>query len=102
MKHRVNSYLTLVTIALLTSTMSAQSAAVIPARFLPDDRAIGRSARDRITPEIASGGSFSDGGDYWGETAYHTFMQPGTHTISLTLFDNRGVSGTSRQQIVVQ
>ena len=45
---------------------------------------------------------FSDGGTYFGETAFHTFNRPGTYTISLTVFDNRGGSGTTMQSIVVQ
>jgi PKD repeat protein len=45
---------------------------------------------------------FSDGGTYFGRTAFHTFSRPGTYTISLTVFDNRGGSGTSVQSIVVQ
>jgi len=45
---------------------------------------------------------FSDGGTYFGETAFHTFTRPGTYMISLTVFDNRGGSGTTVQSIVVQ
>jgi PKD repeat protein len=45
---------------------------------------------------------FSDGGTYFGRTAFHTFTRPGTYTISLTAFDNRGGSGTATQSIVVQ
>jgi len=45
---------------------------------------------------------FSDGGNYFGRTAFHTFSRPGTYTISLTVFDDRGGSGTSEQSIVVQ
>jgi PKD repeat protein len=45
---------------------------------------------------------FSDGGSYFGTTAFHTFQRPGTYTASLTVFDNRGGSGTSQQTIVVQ
>ena len=45
---------------------------------------------------------FSDGGSYFGRTAFHTFSQPGTYTISLTVFDNRGGSGTTVQSIIVQ
>jgi PKD repeat protein len=45
---------------------------------------------------------FSDGGSYFGETAFHTFTRPGTYMISLTVFDNRGGSGTTVQSIVVQ
>lgn len=45
---------------------------------------------------------FSDGGDYLGDTAFHTFERPGTYTVSLTVFDDRGGKGTSRQTVVVQ
>jgi PKD repeat protein len=45
---------------------------------------------------------FSDGGSYFGRTAFHTFTRPGTYTVSLTVFDNRGGSGTSTQTVVVQ
>src|ERR1041384_8478261 len=57
MKHTIHHCLTINTIAVLTSTVSAQDAAVIPSRFLPGDRTIGLSARDQIAPEITSGGS---------------------------------------------
>ena len=46
--------------------------------------------------------TFSDGGDYWGNTAYHTFTKAGTYTITLTCYDNRGATGTTSQTIVVQ
>lgn len=39
--------------------------------------------------------TFSDGGEYWGATAYHTFSQQGTYQATLTAFDGRGGSGTS-------
>jgi PKD repeat protein len=45
---------------------------------------------------------FSDGGTYFGRTAFHTFSRAGTYTISLTVFDDRGGSGTTTQQIIVQ
>lgn len=45
---------------------------------------------------------FSDGGSYFGTTAFHTFTRPGTFTVSLTVFDDRGGSATSVQSIVVQ
>ncbi len=38
---------------------------------------------------------FSDGGEYWGGTAYHTFYSSGTYTATLTAFDGRGGSGTA-------
>jgi PKD repeat protein len=45
---------------------------------------------------------FSDGGSYFGRTAFHTFTRSGTYTVSLTVFDNRGGSGTAVQSVVVQ
>ena len=38
--------------------------------------------------------SFSDGGDYWGSPAYHTFDQQGTYSVVLTVYDARGATGT--------
>jgi hypothetical protein len=38
---------------------------------------------------------FSDGGEYWGGTAYHTFYSSGTWTATLTVYDGRGGSGTA-------
>lgn len=45
--------------------------------------------------------TFSDGGDYWGETAFHTFSRPGTHSVTLTVFDNENATGESSQTVVV-
>lgn len=44
--------------------------------------------------------TFSDGGTYYGSTAYHTFSLPGTHTATLTVFDNRFGTGTTTITIV--
>jgi PKD repeat protein len=38
---------------------------------------------------------FSDGGEYWGGTAYHTFDSPGTWQVTLTVYDGRGGTGTA-------
>ena len=38
--------------------------------------------------------NFSDGGLYYGSTAYHTFNTVGVHTATLTVFDSRGGTGT--------
>ena len=38
---------------------------------------------------------FSDGGSYWGSTAYHTFTTVGTHTVTLRCYDARGGIGTT-------
>ncbi len=45
--------------------------------------------------------NFSDGGDYFGNTAYHTFSRAGTYTVRLTVFDDRGAKGISAQTVVV-
>ena len=45
--------------------------------------------------------TFSDGGDYWGTTAFHTFNRPGTFTVTLTVFDNDNATGSSSQTVVV-
>jgi PKD repeat protein len=38
---------------------------------------------------------FSDGGSYWGATAYHTFTSPGPQTVTLNCYDARGGIGTT-------
>ncbi len=38
---------------------------------------------------------FSDGGSYWGATAYHTFTTPGPQTVTLNCYDARGGVGTT-------
>lgn len=38
---------------------------------------------------------FSDGGSYWGSTAYHTFNQPGPQTATLYCYDARGGVGST-------
>jgi PKD repeat protein len=45
--------------------------------------------------------SFSDGGDYWGPTAYHTFYADGIYTAELTVYDQRGTTGTTSITIYV-
>lgn len=45
--------------------------------------------------------TFSDGGSYWGGTAYHTFYQPGTYLATLRVYDSRGATGIDTLQIVV-
>ncbi len=45
--------------------------------------------------------TFSDGGSYWGSTAYHTFYTAGTHTATLKVYDNRGGTGTATLTITV-
>lgn len=39
---------------------------------------------------------FSDGGSYWGATAYHTFETPGPQTVTLNCYDARGGVGTTQ------
>jgi PKD repeat protein len=43
--------------------------------------------------------TFSDGGDSWGPTAYHTFNTPGLHSATLTVYDSRG--GTNSDTVTV-
>ena len=38
---------------------------------------------------------FSDGGDYWGTPAFHTFTTNGVHSATLTVWDSRGATGTT-------
>jgi len=38
---------------------------------------------------------FSDGGTYWGSTAYHTFYSQGDHSATLTVYDFRGASAVT-------
>lgn len=38
---------------------------------------------------------FSDGGEYWGATAYHTFDGQGTYQATLTAFDGRDGAGSA-------
>jgi PKD repeat protein len=38
---------------------------------------------------------FSDGGEYWGSPAYHTFTTEGAHWATLEVFDSRGAIGTT-------
>jgi PKD repeat protein len=45
--------------------------------------------------------TFSDGGEYWGNTAYHTFEQPGTYTAELRVHDSRGGVGITSLTITV-
>jgi len=45
--------------------------------------------------------TFSDGGDYWGNTAFHTFSRPGTFKVTLTVFDNENATGSSSQNVIV-
>ena len=45
--------------------------------------------------------TFSDGGDYWGETAYHTFYSQGTWQVTLTVYDSRGATGTDTLTVTV-
>ena len=39
--------------------------------------------------------AFSDGGEYWGGTAYHTFYGQGAWQATLTVYDGRGGTGTA-------
>ncbi len=44
---------------------------------------------------------FSDGGSYWGATAYHTFSTTGNQTVTLRCYDVRGGIGTTNLTINV-
>ncbi len=62
------------------------------------------SARGSYDPDGSLGNfqwTFSDGGEYWGPTAYYTFYQPGIFTVTLTIFDQRGGTGSTSLQIYV-
>jgi PKD repeat protein len=39
--------------------------------------------------------TYSDGGESWGGTDYHTFYDQGTYQVTLTAYDGRGGTGTS-------
>ena len=39
--------------------------------------------------------TFSDGGEYWGNIAYHTIETTDPFTATLTVFDNRNGTGTA-------
>jgi PKD repeat protein len=45
--------------------------------------------------------AFSDGGEYWGTPAFHTFVGDGVHTATLTVFDSGGATGTTDVTITV-
>lgn len=45
--------------------------------------------------------SFSDGGDYWGSPAYHTFASEGLHTATLEVLDSLGAVSTTTVTISV-
>lgn len=44
---------------------------------------------------------FSDGGSYWGSTAYHTFYTPGVYQATVTVYDNRDSGGSDMLTIYV-
>lgn len=44
---------------------------------------------------------FGDGWEYWGSPAYHTFEQDGVYNVVLTVYDNRGATGTDTITITV-
>jgi VCBS repeat-containing protein len=44
---------------------------------------------------------FHDGSEYWGSTAYYTYPQAGIYQVTLTVWDNRGTTGTDTLTIYV-
>lgn len=55
------------------------------------------SAAGSYDPDGAIGNvrwTFSDGGEYWGATAYHTFATEGQHTATVTVYDSRGATAS--------
>ena len=46
-------------------------------------------------------GSFHDGSVYWGSTAYFTYQQPGIYEVILTVWDNRGATGSDTLTVYV-
>lgn len=61
-------------------------------------------AADSYDPDGAIGNvywSFSDGGDYWGATAYHTFSNPGIHTATVTVYDSRNATASTTVTVTV-
>jgi PKD repeat protein len=62
------------------------------------------SAEDSYDPDGFVGNiewRFSDGGVYYGSTAYHTFTTVGDHTVTLIVYDSRGGTGTTTLTIHV-
>jgi len=62
------------------------------------------SARGSYDPDGSLGNfqwTFSDGGEYWGPTAYYTFYQPGIFTVTLTIYDQRGGTGSTSLLVYV-
>jgi chitodextrinase len=55
----------------------------------------------RTVRSATARGTLAMGGVYFGETAFHTFSQPGTYTVKLTVFDNDGANGVSTKMVVV-
>ncbi|MBA2434616.1 MAG: PKD domain-containing protein [Verrucomicrobiota bacterium] len=123
MKPLLNPLLSLAAFDSLAASSHAQVATSTPSQFLAGDKAIRLATGEQAAPEIAvnppsgpaplnvtlvSDGSydpdgavgnrewtFSDGGSYFGHTAFHTYSQ-------LKVFDNDGATGITTKTVVVQ
>lgn len=61
-------------------------------------------ARDSYDPDTGIQNwewDFGDGWDYWGSTAYHTYYEDGTFTVTLKVHDFRGATGIGTMTITV-
>ena len=61
----------------------------------------GRGSVDTDGSVASYAWSFGDGGTATGATAPHTYAAPGTYTVTLTVTDDDGATGSSAQQVTV-
>jgi len=62
------------------------------------------NAENSYDPDGALGNirwEFHDGSVYWGSTAYYTYQQPGIYDVILTVWDNRGATGSDTLTVYV-